>query len=180
MRGTGSNDVLLESVFVPDAAMGGTRRPVGKWHPFMHVVTMVAFPVFYAANLGVAEAARDLAVELCKKKKDAPHLPYLLGEMENQLVTAQLAHAGMVDIARTSKPGPATTAATLCRRTILATAAISTVEKALEAAGGAGLYRRNGLERLFRDVQGARYHPLPEKPQTRLVGRLLLDLDIDG
>src|SRR5258708_36453440 len=77
MCGTGSNDVLLESVFVPDAAMGGTRRPVGKWHPFMHAVTMVALPVFYAAYLGVAEAARDIAIKLCERKNDDPYLPYL-------------------------------------------------------------------------------------------------------
>lgn len=180
MRGTGSHDIQLEGVFVPDAAMGGTRRPVGKWHPFMHTVTMAALPVFYAAYLGVAEAARDLAIQLCAKKKDDPYVPFLLGEMENQLVRAQLAHAGMVDLVRTAKPGPATSAATFCRRTILVTAATRTVEKALEASGGSGFYRRSGLERLFRDIQAARYHPLPEKPQTRLVGRLLLELDIDG
>ena len=45
---------------------------------------------------------------------------------------------------------------------------------------GSGFYRRGGLERLLRDIQASRYHPLPEKPQTRLVGRLLLELDIDG
>jgi acyl-CoA dehydrogenase len=33
---------------------------------------------------------------------------------------------------------------------------------------------------MFRDVQAARFHPLPEKPQTRLTGRVLLGLDIDG
>jgi alkylation response protein AidB-like acyl-CoA dehydrogenase len=86
----------------------------------------------------------------------------------------------MVDLVRTAKPGPATSAATFCRRTILVNAATRTVEKALEASGGSGFYRRGGLERLFRDIQAARYHPLPEKPQTRLVGRLLLELDIDG
>jgi len=180
MCGTGSHDVQLEGVFVPDAAMGGTRRPVGRWHPFMHTVAMAALPVFYAAYLGVAEAARDLAIQLCAKKKDDLYVPFLLGEMENQLVTAQLAHAGMVDLARTAKPGPATTAATMCRRTILVNAATRTVEKAMEASGGSGFYRRGGLERLFRDIQASRYHPLPEKPQTRLVGRLLLELDIDG
>jgi alkylation response protein AidB-like acyl-CoA dehydrogenase len=50
----------------------------------------------------------------------------------------------------------------------------------LEVAGGPGFYRANGLERLFRDVQAARYHPLPEKQQTRFTGSVLLGLDIDG
>jgi len=49
----------------------------------------------------------------------------------------------------------------------------------MEAAGGAGFYRKTGLERIFRDVQAARYHPLQEKAQARLAGRLALGLDID-
>src|SRR5207248_2757492 len=135
MRATGSQDVLLENVFVPDAAMGGTRRPVGKWHPFMHAVSLVALPVFYAAYLGVAEHARDLALKLAAPKKEDPFVPFVVGEMENQLVTAQLAHASMVQMVLTEKPGPATTAAVLARRTILASAVIRTCEKAMEAAG---------------------------------------------
>jgi len=68
----------------------------------------------------------------------------------------------------------------LCRRTIFVNAALRAVEKAMEAAGGAAFYRSGPLERLFRDIQGARYHPLQEKPQTRYTGRVLLGLDIDG
>jgi acyl-CoA dehydrogenase len=50
----------------------------------------------------------------------------------------------------------------------------------MEAAGGAAFYRSLGLERAFRDVQGARFHPLQENPQARYAGRLALGLDIDG
>ncbi|NDC58155.1 MAG: acyl-CoA dehydrogenase, partial [Alphaproteobacteria bacterium] len=32
MRGTGSHDVDMKDVFIPDAAISG-RRPQGKWHP---------------------------------------------------------------------------------------------------------------------------------------------------
>lgn len=180
MRGTGSHDVQLDNVFVPDAAMGGTRRPAGKWHPFMHVVSLVALPVFYSAYLGVAEGARNLALKIASPKKSDPMLPFIVGEMENHLVTAQLAHASMVQMVVTEKPGPATTSATLSRRTILSTSAIRAVEKALEVAGGAGFYRKAGLERAMRDIQASRYHPMPEKPQTRLTGRQLLGLEIDG
>ena len=34
MRGTASNDVILEDVFVPEAAVA-LRRPQGVWHPFL-------------------------------------------------------------------------------------------------------------------------------------------------
>jgi acyl-CoA dehydrogenase len=135
MRGTGSQDVLLENVFVPDAAMGGVRRAVGRWHPFMHVVSLAALPVFYAAYLGVAESARDLALKLAARKKDDPLVPLVVGEMENQVVTAQLAHASMVQMVITEKPGPATTSAVMSRRTILATAAVRTVETGRQLLG---------------------------------------------
>lgn len=180
MRGTGSNDIMLEGVFVPDASMGGLRRPAGKWHPFFHVVVSNAMPIVYAAYLGVAEAARDLALESARKKKNDEATPYLVGELENLLVSAQLAHAGMIDLFNKSKPGPDTTGAMLVLRTLLGNAVLRTVDKAIEVAGGSSYYRAAHLERLFRDIQGARFHPLQEKPQTRLTGRILLGLDIDG
>jgi acyl-CoA dehydrogenase len=178
MRGTGSHDIQLEGVFIPDAA-AGLRRPVGKWHPVMHTICIIALPIVYSAYLGTAEAARELALGMAAKKKDDPMVPLLVGELERELVTAQLAHADMVALAATLAPGPDTTAKILTRRVLCGAACVRTVEKAMEVAGGAGFYRSVGLERLFRDVQASRYHPLPDKAQARLTGRILLGLDID-
>jgi acyl-CoA dehydrogenase len=180
MRGTGSTDVEMKDLFIPDAAMGGLKRAPGKWHPFVHLVALSALPIVYAAYLGVAESAREIALGLAKRKKDDPHAPYLVAEMDNFLITAQVVHASMVEMAKTAKPGPETTSALGSRRTIIVQALGRTVEKALEVAGGAGFYRSAHLERAFRDVQGARYHVLPEKAQLRLSGRLALGFDIDG
>jgi hypothetical protein len=36
------------------------------------------------------------------------------------------------------------------------------------------------LERAFRDVQGARFHPLTDGQQQKLAGRMALGLPIDG
>jgi alkylation response protein AidB-like acyl-CoA dehydrogenase len=52
------------------------------------------------------------------------------------------------------------------------------VEKAFELAGGAAFYRSAGMERLFRDIQGARFHPVQEMPQRRYAGRLALGLPL--
>ncbi len=82
--------------------------------------------------------------------------------------------------AETAMPGPETTNRAVVARTLAGQAAIRTVERAMEVAGGASFYRRVGLERAFRDVQGARFHPLQEKAQLRYTGRLALGLDIDG
>jgi acyl-CoA dehydrogenase len=180
MRGTGSNDIMLEGVFIPDAAMGGVRRPPNKWHASVHAVTLNALPIVYGAYVGVAEAARDLAIEIARKKKEDPGLPYVIGEMENQLVTAQVTLASAVAMVTTAKPGPQSTSAMLVRRTIIGNAVLRTLDKAMEVAGGASFFRTAKLERLFRDIQASRFHPLPEKQQTRLTGRLLLGLELDG
>ena len=63
-------------------------------------------------------------------------------------------------------------------RSLVAENAITTVELALELAGGTGFYRRNGLERRFRDIQGARFHPLQQGPQAQYAGSMALGLPV--
>lgn len=179
MRGTGSNDVELNDVFVPDAAISG-RRPQGKWHHLFHTISMLAFPIIYSAYMGVADGARAKAIEVARKKPDDGSAAYLAGEMENAHAAADVAYADMIRIAESQKPGAETTSRQMIRRTLVSQNAILTVERAMELAGGAGFYRGLGLERAFRDIQAARFHPLQEKPQLRYTGRVALGLDIDG
>jgi acyl-CoA dehydrogenase len=178
MRGTGSHDVLLEGVFVPDAAVGA-RRPPGRWIPLFHVIYTVAFPLVYSVYLGVAESARDLAVREAAGRRHDPGVQALVGEMENELTAARLAVRHMIDVADTDRIGLETTNAVMIGRTLAGRAAIRTTEKAVDVVGGRAFYRALGLERLFRDVQGARFHPLQEKPQSVFAGRVALGVDVN-
>ena len=179
MRGSGSHDTELKNVFVPDAAISG-RRPQGKWHMLFHIISMIAFPLVYSAYIGVAEGARAKALAIARSKPSDDNLAYLVGEMENAFAAAAMALEQMIHTAETARPAPDTTSRIMIGRTLAGQAAIRTVERAMEVAGGASFYRRVGLERAFRDVQGARFHPLQEKPQLRYTGRLALGLDIDA
>jgi alkylation response protein AidB-like acyl-CoA dehydrogenase len=179
MRATGSNDVVLEDVFVPDAAVGARRRP-GVWSPIFHATYTLAFPLVFSVYVGVAESARDLALREAARKAKDPSVQALVGEMENELATARMALRHMIDAAATTTMDAATTNEVLIGRTLAGRAAIRTVEKAMEVVGGASFFRALGLERLFRDVQGARFHPLHEKPQQLYTGRLALGLDVNG
>jgi acyl-CoA dehydrogenase len=179
MRGTGSHDIELKDVFVADAAISG-RRPQGKWHPLFHITSMLAFPLVYAAYLGVAEAAHATALEIARMKAGDDAVALLTGEMENAFAGAEMALARMIDLAETARPGPETTSRTMIARTLAGQGAIRTVERAMEVAGGASFYRKTGLERLFRDVQAARFHPLQEKAQMRYSGRAALGWDLDA
>jgi len=179
MRGTGSHDVELKEVFVADAGIAG-RRPQGKWHPLFHAISLVAMPMIYSAYVGVAEGARRRALAAVSKRPNADQLVPLVGEMENSWAAAEMASEHLIAIAQSQRSGPETTGRIMAGRTIAGEAAIATVERAMEVAGGASFYRGYGLERAFRDVQGARFHPLQRMPQLRYAGRLAMGLDIDG
>ena len=181
MRATGSETAILDGVFVPDEAVV-LRRPRGTYHPVYNVILTVAMPLILSAYLGVGEAAAEIALTQARRRRDDEAIPVLLGELTNQLTTAQLAVDSMVAITNDwDFPPVADTAnAILVRKTIAAKAILATAEKALETVGGAGFFRRLGLERLLRDVHGAQFHPLPEKRQQLFTGRLALGLDPIG
>ena len=177
MRGTASHDFILENVFVPDSAVA-VRRPRGKWHLLFHLVSMLSLPLVYAVYLGVAEAARERALALVRKRRPDEHLLQAVGEMENQLELARVTHAGWVSFCKDAQPGPATTGKSMIYRTLAARGVLDTVDAAMDVAGGASFFRVNGLERLFRDAQGARFHTLQEGLQKALSARVALGQEI--
>ena len=177
MRGTGSNDVLIEGLFVPDASVAVSRRS-GEWHPLFQIIATIAFPLVYAAYLGVAESGRDIAVGLAKQKRQTPYATELAGRMDTTLRAAQLAHRWMIEIVERNAPSAETINEVMIGRSLVAENVIRTVELAMELAGGAGFYRSNGLERRFRDIQGARFHPLQAGPQAHYAGAMALGLPV--
>jgi alkylation response protein AidB-like acyl-CoA dehydrogenase len=177
MRGTGSNDVMIDGLFVPDAGVSFSRK-AGEWHPVFQIIATVAFPLIYAVYLGVAESARDIAISLARKRPASPHMLDLAGRMENELRAAQLAHRHMIATAEMNAPSVDSVNEIMIGRTLVAEHAIKAVELSLELAGGAGFYRANGLERRFRDIQGARFHPMQQGPQATYAGSMALGLPV--
>lgn len=178
MRGTGSHDVMLESVFVPDGAIG-LRRPAGRWSPAWHVVVAHALPLILSVYVGVAEGARGIALRQAASRRHDPVIQDVVGRMETELATARMALHHMLAAATAGGLGIETTNDVLIGRVVAGPAAIRAVEAAMELAGGAGFYRDQHIERLFRDVQGARYHPPRGVDQRRYAGRLALGLGVD-
>lgn len=178
MRGTGSHDVEIDGHIVPEAAVS-VRRKSGEWHPLFHIIATIAFPLVYGAYLGVAESARDIAIDLAKRREPSRHAIELAGRMENELVAARLAHEYMIATVNLNAPSAATVNDVMTGRQLVARHAIASVEYALELAGGAGFYRSAGLERRFRDIQAARYHPLQAGPQLQFAGSMALGLPVD-
>jgi acyl-CoA dehydrogenase len=178
MRATGSHTVVLDDVFVPDAAIS-LERPAGNWHPVWSTVMGAAMPLIMSSYVGVAEAAVERALPLAARRSDLTDVEPVVGRMINQLTIARDSVGAMIaasDDLRFDNTYQHT-ATTLSRKTIATDAAIATVRLCLEAGGGAAYSRGSGIERLFRDVHGALYHPLPAARQERFTGRLALGLD---
>ena len=173
MRGTGSHDVVIEDVHVPDATVT-LRRPPGKWVPPLQLMQIIALPLVLGCYLGVAEAMRDRAVAMATKRADNAGLVDIVGMMENELACARIAHRDMVEAACTLEPSSDALNRVFTDRTLVGRAVLRVAERAMEAVGGAAFYRAAGLERLFRDIQGVRYHRPQERMQLRYSGELAL------
>ena len=178
MRGTASHDVIIEGHVVPEAAVA-LKRKAGEWHPLFQIIGTFAIPLIYSVYLGVAESARDIAVKLAKKRRSDHHILQLVGQMESELLGARVAHSYMLDVVAQNTPGAESINQVMMGRRLVAAHAIRAVELAMESAGGAGFYRSQGLERRFRDIQGARYHPMQPGQQAEYAGAMALGMPID-
>ncbi|MGY2058385.1 acyl-CoA dehydrogenase family protein [Nocardia gipuzkoensis] len=174
LRASGSHTVVLDDVFVPDAAVS-LARPATVWPPLLNVVLGAAMPLVMAAYLGIADGAVDLATALAAGRADAPTVQ-LAGEMAtahttaNDLVDAMFNGSENLHFANTNQYA----SRTLSRKTAAADALVHTVRLAIETVGGLGYSRTCELEMRYRDVHGCLFHPLPRAKQTHFTGRVLL------
>jgi alkylation response protein AidB-like acyl-CoA dehydrogenase len=173
MRGTGSHDVVIENIHVPETGVT-MRRPPGKWVPQLQLTQIIALPLVLGCYLGVADTMRDRAVAMATKSADNAGLVDIVGIMENELACARIAHRDMVEAACTLEPSSDALNRIFTDRTLVGRAVLRVAERAMEAAGGAAFYRVAELERLFRDIQGVRYHRPQERMQLRYSGELAL------
>ena len=168
--------MVLDDVFVPDAAVSLTR-PADRWHPIWNIVIGSAMPLIMSAYVGIADAAVEAALAAAAGRSEV-HVLQLLGEMTNAHVTATDVVAAMyldsddLQFAATEEHA----SRTLSRKTVASSALIDTVRLALEVTGGLGYSRGCDIERLYRDVHGSLFHPLPRAKQTHLTGRVALGL----
>jgi alkylation response protein AidB-like acyl-CoA dehydrogenase len=178
MRGTGSHDVVIDGYVVPEAGVALKRR-AGEWHPVFQIIATIAIPIIYSVYLGVVEGARDIAVSIARNRRADRHITNLVGRMDTELMGARLAVAGMVQVIEENAPSADSVNRVMMGRALAARHVLAVGELAMEAAGGQSFYRKAGLERRFRDIQGARFHPMQQGPQAEYAGAMALGLPVD-
>jgi acyl-CoA dehydrogenase len=181
MRGSGSHDAQLTDVFVTDAQVSG-NRPWGVIDPPLMVIGSIAIPVIAAVYLGVAEAARDRALEAIAgtSKTDDPLVQRLAGLLDYKLRAARWAMTGLFDeVGDDPQPEMSTFVAAMQAKRVVSEEAVSACDVALQLVGGAGFYRKLGIEQAIRDIRGVQFHPLTPELTLLHAGRFVLGLPCD-
>lgn len=196
MRGSGSNDVILQDCRVP-AAMVQVGDPVGVPSPRIWPgLLMVNFPLV-AAHLGIAEAALQFVVELAGTRRKKPFGVLMADRPTTQLEIAEMrvglaaARAAMertcvaVDelLARPTKTLSMddvheVTADWQCTKLVVNRAAADIVDRAMNLAGGGSYLSGHPLGRMYRDVRAGPFmQPYAPGEALEFIGRVALGLD---
>lgn len=181
MRGTGSHDIELQDVFVPDERVLA-RRPHGRLDGPLQVILSVAIPPISAVYLGVADAARDHAVAAVRgtPRAEDPAVQRQVGLMDTRLRVAGWALDGALAVVGDDpEPSMDTVVAVMAAKREIALAGVEVCDLALEVGGGASFYRTSPIERCYRDVRGLKYHPFPSDDALVHAGLVALDLPAD-
>ena len=177
MRATGSQSIVFDQVFVPETAIS-LKRDLGEFNQLWMVVLTVAMPLIMSAYVGIAEKAAKIALDKGRNyARNKDHIHYIIGKLNNTLLSAQTEWENMVRIANDFDfhPSKKDVIKILSHKTNVADKCIEVANIAMEALGGQSFFRKVGLERIFRDVHAGPFHPLPKWDQYAFTGKMLLD-----
>lgn len=197
MRASGSNSLLLEQCFVDDALVNVQAEPWGVLEKGFLTNQISANLTLSAAMVGIAEHARNLAIDLVKTRRKAPSnrllaertgIQYQVAEMEIDLATAR----AMIE--RTASVLDACLQTHLqseigfddlhelmcdfqCTKWVANRKAIEVVDRALTLSGGTGYFNSSPLSRLYRDVRAGPFMQAYSPNEAReYIGRITLGL----
>jgi alkylation response protein AidB-like acyl-CoA dehydrogenase len=187
MRGTRSDDVVLDGAFVPDKYIV-RKLPAGGADMF--VVAVFAWALMGFANIycGMAERARDLVLPAVKGKAS-------MGLTRSMAYHPGIQH-GVAELVMTLDPigphldrvaqewstgvdhGEAWPARIISAKVHAVEACWKIVDLAMELSGGTGMFKTSELERLFRDARCGRFHPANAILAHEIVGKTALGIGL--
>ncbi len=184
MRATGSHDIIFKNVKVKEKDFLFRSNPKypandptggAAWFPLMTS----------AANLGVANAARNYALEFAKNRKPTgtsetiSKIPYVreqIGRLESELIASK---RNLFSFAEDWENYPEYHKDLLTEigavKTKSIDSAIEITDLAIRIVGGVGLEKSRPLERYFRDVRSGLFNPPIEARALEHIASSILD-----
>lgn len=196
MRGTDSNDVAVEGVFVPEARsffVTPVYEPAPQFAgplyrlPALASADVVIAPVALAIARGAIAALREVAdrktpLGSTKTMRHKPAVQSALADAEAQLRAARLFFYETLNT--TWQRALANESPTLEQRADLMLACTHAVRSSAHVAdlmhrmgGSSGIYERSRLERHFRDAQTVRQHGFMSESRLETVGQVYLGIE---
>ncbi len=190
MRATRSDDTILDGVFVPDRYIMRVV-PAGAAGIDAFILGVFAWALLGFGNIyyGMAQRALDLAVETAKRRTALalsrpmsyhPEVQHAIGEMALSLesIGPQLDR-----VAQEWSDGVNHGAGWVIKIFAAKHNAVETawriVDRALDVAGGFGIFKQGPFEQLFRDARLGRLHPANSMLAHEIVAKLTLGINPD-
>lgn len=190
MRGTGSNDISVDNIFVPFEESPNMAETPNCSAP------LYAFPPLYLVShagvpLGIARCALDFVEELSERKKMMPsgvamredtHVQETIAWAEAHLGAARSYVYGTLEdvwetLCKGDKPSPRQRAQYRMMMTYSHQAAKQVISTLYDTAATSSIFRAGPLDRNMRDIFTACQHRVVHLKMYRPAGRLLLGLD---
>ena len=189
IRCSASNDILWENVFVSDELV--MDRPARAVDTFVSLLCSWGLPALDACYLGMAQAARDYAINWAGARTQVPFTRPMSYYPQNQFLAAEMEiglRASRAMIIQTAqmlgdpqiRAKPPLMDLIACHQFVMETA-WSVVDKAMRLVGGAGLFRSSLLEQLYRDARaGILHQPFASYDGRAWLGKLAFGLPPDA
>jgi len=190
MRGTRSDDTILDGAFVPDRYIARVL-PAGAAGMDAFVLSVFAWGLLGFGNVyyGMAQRALDLTIETVKKKaslgvtRSMAYHPGVQQGIAEMVIQLEGVGPHLEDVARDWSEGVDHGVAWVVKIVSAKYHAVESawriVDKALDLAGGFGIFRKGPFEQLFRDARLGRIHPANAMLSHELCAKLTLGIDPD-
>ncbi len=192
MRATRSDDTVLNGVFVPEQYIA---RVVDTGFKGMDgfILGIFAWALMGFANVYLGQARRvyDMVLEKLKTKKSMSvasgtmaHHPGVQHDIAEMVLKLEAVTPQLDTVAREWSEGvdygPAWAIKLIAAKCNAAEQCWPIVDRALDIAGGFGIFPKSGLEKMFRDARLGRLHPANRYLSREILSKAVLGLDLDG
>jgi alkylation response protein AidB-like acyl-CoA dehydrogenase len=190
MRATRSDDTILDGVFIPDRYVARVV-PAGAAGVDLFVLGIFAWALLGFGNIyyGLARRALDVTLASIKSKRSIgltrtmayhPEVQHRVAEMGLAIESIEpLLERIAEDWSNGVDHGAQWPAKILTAKYHAVENAWRVVDLALEVSGGYGIFRKSGVEQMFRDARLGRIHPGNSMFTHELVGKTLLGINPD-
>lgn len=189
MRATRSDDTLLEGAFVPDKLIVRSV-PAGLAGADYFVLSIFAWALGGFGNIyyGLAQRLLELTIEQVKNKtslgmtRTMAYHPEIQHGVAEMVMGLEAIGAQLESVTQDWSNGvqhPDWPIKIVSAKYNAVETAWKIADRALEATGGFGMFKKSEMERLFRDARAGRFHPANSSLTHELLGKLALGVNPD-